>query len=285
MQPVVSLLLTVVALLNGAERYRASEPHMGTLVTITLYADSPEQAQRGFVAAFDRIRAIDAILSDYKPESELSRACSLPAPVSPDLETVLVHAQRVAASTGGAFDITAGPLTLLWREARKQKKLPDQAALADALRRTGYRKLSIANGRVRCGVDGMKLDAGGIGKGYAADEALKAMTHAGITSALVAISGDIAASSAPPGQTGWRIEVQDRIIEIFSAAVSTSGDEFQFLEIDRVRYSHVIDPRTGMPVRNSKPVSVIAGTGIEADSLSTAYAVSGAPEPIIDLRR
>ena len=130
----------------------------------------------------------------------------------------------------------------------------------------------------------MKLDAGGIGKGYAADEALKALTHAGITSALVAISGDIAASSAPLGETGWRVQVQDRIVELANAAVSTSGDEFQFLEIDGVRYSHVIDPRTGMPVRDGKLVSVIAGTGIEADSMATAYAVSGAVAGIMDLR-
>ena len=257
---------------------------MGTLVTITLYAESADQAQRGFVAAFDRIRAIDLILSDYKPESELSRACSFPGPVSRELETVLVHAQRVAEATGGAFDITAGPVTSLWREARKQKRLPDTAAIEDALRRTGYRKLSVSNRLVRCSEEGMRLDSGGIGKGYAADEALRILKQAGIVAALIAISGDIAASAAPPGQPGWRIQVQDRIVELVNAAVSTSGDEFQVLEIGGVRYSHVIDPRTGVPVRNGKAVSVIAGSGMEADSLATAYAVAGTPGPVVDLR-
>jgi thiamine biosynthesis lipoprotein len=130
----------------------------------------------------------------------------------------------------------------------------------------------------------MKLDSGGIGKGYAADQALRALREAGIASALVAISGDVAASDAPSGQAGWRIQVQDRVIDLVKAAVSTSGDEFQFLEVDGVRYSHVIDPRTGIPVRNGRPVSVIAPSGMEADSRATAYSVSGAAQPILDLR-
>lgn len=239
---------------------------MGTLVTITLYANSPDQAQRGFVSAFARIAKLNFILSDYDPASELSRYCELASP-SPELRIVVEHAQRLAVQTEGAFDITAGSLSRLWREARKHKRLPSDEAIRSALASSGHQKL--------CKVPGMRLDAGGIAKGYAADEALAALRKLGIQSALVAVSGDIAAGAAPPGQRGWRVQVQNEPIFLADAAVSTSGDEFQFIEIDGVRYSHIYDPRTGMAVRDLRAVSVVAPTGIEADSLATAIAVLG----------
>jgi FAD:protein FMN transferase len=254
---------------------------MGTLVTITLYAESSGQAQQGFLAAFGRIESLDAIFSDYKPDSELSRVCESQTPLSPEMATVLAHAQRLAKQTDGAFDIAAGPLTRLWREARSHKRLPAQERIEDALRQSGYRKLALSgNGRrARCLTPGMRLDSGGIAKGYAAGEALAALARSGVRSALVAVSGDIAMSGPPPGQAGWRVRVQDEILSLANAAVSTSGDEFQALEIDGVRYSHILDPRTGMPVRHGLTVSVIAPDGMEADSLATALSVAS-PEKI-----
>ena len=282
----LSLLLALSAALPAADRYQASEPHMGTLVTITLYADSPEQAQRAFTSAFARIGELDRILSDYNPNSELSRACFLDAPMSTDLRAIVVYAQKLARKTDGAFDITAGPLTRLWREARKQNRLPEHDALREALARTGYQKLRPSADRITCETEGMQLDSGGIAKGYAADQALKSIASEGVTAALVAVSGDIAVSGPPPGKRGWRVQVQDEVLTLVNAAVSTSGDEFQFLEIGGVRYSHVIDPRTGMPVRQRPPISVIANTGMEADSLATAFSVSGSADlRIIDRRR
>ena len=121
----------------------------------------------------------------------------------------------------------------------------------------------------------MQLDAGGIAKGYAADEALVALRHTGIRSALVAVSGDLAMSDPPVHQEGWRVRVQNETMYLANAAVSTSGDEFQFAEIDGIRYSHILDPRSGAPLRGAAAVSVIAGSGIEADSLATAISVVG----------
>jgi thiamine biosynthesis lipoprotein len=264
----LSLLLTTAAL-YAADRYHATEPHMGTVVAITLYAESPEHAQRGFVAAFARIAHLDALLSDYNPASELSRFCSIMP--SPDLRVVVEHAQRLARQTGGAFDITAGPLSQLWRTVRKEKRLPSIEAIEEARARSGYQKLQ----GMRCTVPGMKLDAGGIAKGYAADEALAVLRRLHIGSALVAVSGDIAAGNPPPGKSAWRVRVQNEIIPLANLAVSTSGDEFQYLEIDGIRYSHIFDPRTGMALSDARPVSVIAPTGIEADSLATAISVLG----------
>lgn len=265
------------AALCGADRYQASEPHMGTLATITLYADSPDHAREGFVAAFRRIGELDSILSDYRPDSELSRVCDIRGPLSRDLMTVLKRAQRLSQETSGAFDITVGPLSRLWREARLKKRLPDAAAISQALSRSGYTRLQIdeAGRNVNCSTDGMRLDAGGIAKGYAADEALAMLRRAGIRSALVALSGDIAVGDPPPDKPGWRIKVQTETLLISNVGVSTSGDEFQFLEIDGHRYSHIIDPRSGAALRDAPVVSVIAETATEADSLATALNVLG----------
>lgn len=250
---------------------------MGTLVTITLYAESPEHAQQGFVAAFGRITDLDSILSDYKPDSELSRVCQLDGPLSRDLSTVLVHAQELAKRTEGAFDITAGPLIRLWRHSRSKKQIPPDEDIATAMTSSGFRKLELSSHgrRARCLTGGMELDAGGIAKGYAAGEALKVLSRIGIRSALIAVSGDVTASDPPPGQKGWRVRIGTEIVTITNAAVSTSGDQFQFMEIDGVRYSHIIDPRTGWPLRNAQTVSVIARSGMEADSLATALSVLG----------
>lgn len=256
---------------------------MGTIVSITLYADSPEQARQAFAAAFRRIAQLDQILSDYNPQSELSRICTLNAPMSADLLTVVHAAQKLSAKTDGTFDITVGPLSRLWRSARKARRLPDEAELNDALARSGYRKLKVKNGVAHCAVSGMQLDAGGIGKGYAGDEALKTIRQQGITRALIAVSGDIVAGDSPPDQPGWRVKIPGEIIHLSNAAVSTSGDEFQYLEVDGIRYSHIFDPRTGRALKNSRTVAVIAKTGIDADSLTKAVAVGG--EEIVERLR
>ncbi len=248
---------------------------MGTIVSITLYADDEDQAQQAFLAAFNRIAQLNRILSDYDPQSELSRVCNLTEPLSDDLWTVLDRAQKLSAETEGAFDITVGPLSRLWRSARREKRLPAQANLDEALSRSGYRKLHLEDRTVRCTVPGMQLDAGGIGKGYAADEAIVAMKKTGVTRALVAVSGDIVAGDPPPGKSGWKVKIPGETIDLANAAVSTSGDEFQFLEIDGVRYSHIFDPRTGKALQNSRTVAVIAKEGIDADSLTKAVMVGG----------
>jgi len=267
-------LLHAQSLIAG-EKYEASEPHMGTLVSITLYADSPDQAQRAFTAGFARIAQLNRILSDYDPDSELSRACEADTHYSPELLVVLNHAQQLAVETNGAFDITVGPITKLWRLARREKQLPSRAQIAEALTRSGYKKLKVRSWKVACSVPGMQLDAGGIAKGFSGDEALAAMRKIGVTSALIAISGDIVIGDAPPGKPGWKVQVLGQTLTLANAAVSTSGDEYQFIELGGVRYSHIVDPRTGMALRNSPTVGVVAKKGIDSDSIATAVSVAG----------
>lgn len=250
--------------------FEAVEPHMGTLVRIQVYATGEAQAKAAFQAGFARIAALDNALSDYKPDSEVNR---LPATVSPDLFRVLEHAQALAAETDGAFDVTTGRITRLWRQARKAGKPPAADAVAEAVRHSGWRKLRLdpATRGVTLDDPEIQLDLGGIAKGFAADEALAAITAKGVRSALVAVSGDLAFSAPPPGRKGWRIDAGGSIAELSHATISTSGAAEQHLG----PYSHIVDPRTGMGITDPITVTVIAPRGIEADSLATAISVLG----------
>lgn len=273
---------------------------MGTLARIKLYATDETQAKAAFRAAFDRIAQLDATLSDYKPDSELNRICHSAVrrrvPVSADLFTVLLASQELAESTGGAFDVTLGPVIRLWREARRTGWLPDAAVLRGASARCGYRKLHLnaADRTVTLDEAGMQFDVGGIAKGYAADAALAVLREMGIRSALVALSGDLAFSDPPPGQTGWRIGIDSidtaasdftRVLELSNAAVSTSGDSEQHLDAGGERYSHIIDPTTGAALTRSITVTIIAARGIIADGTATAVSVLGADRGMIYIEK
>ena len=272
-------------------RYQAVEPHMGTLVRITVYTPDEQTATAAFRAAFDRIRVLDGILSDYQPDSELNRitktAIARAMPVSEDLFTVLRASQQLAGESAGAFDVTQAPLIQLWRDARRTGRVPEQAALRAATARSGFRNLHLdARQRtVRFDIPGMALDVGGIGKGYAASEAIAALDGVGVRSALVAVSGDLAFSGAPPGERGWRIGVHagdpavlgvPGILELTNAAVSTAGSSEQHVAIGGRRYSHIIDPASGMGLVEDLTVTVVAPHGLEADGLDTAASVLGA---------
>ena len=261
--------------------YEAVEPHMGTLFSIKLYAASEQQAKNAFQAAFARIAQLDATLTDYRDDSELSRVTKSPTPVpiSEDLFAVLSKGQWLAKQTEGAFDVTLGPLTHLWRESRRARVLPDDAVLKDALSRSGYRKMHLdpLSHTVCFDVRGMQLDVGGIAKGYAADKALAVLSQSGITSALVAASGDLAFSDAPPAEKGWKIAIDafHRPLLLANAAVSTSGSTEQSFVANGLRYSHILDPKTGLGLTTDLTTTVVARRGIDADGMATALNVLG----------
>jgi thiamine biosynthesis lipoprotein len=282
-----------LALVMALHLFEAVEPHMGTLVSIKLYAPEETQARAAFRAAFDRIAQIDAALSDYLPDSELNRICreavGRPIEVSEDLFEVAVAAQQLARETDGAFDITSGALTHLWREARKRQRLPDANAVETARLRCGYRKLHVDATRhtLELNSPDMQLDVGGIAKGYAADQALAVLSKLGIHSALVAASGDLAFSGAPPGERSWRIGVDtlDHPLLLTYAAVSTSGSSEQHLDAAGKRYSHIIDPKTGTGLTSDISVTVVARHGIDADAAATAVSVLGRDRGLAFIRR
>jgi thiamine biosynthesis lipoprotein len=275
-------------------RYEFAEPHMGTTFRVVLYAASAARAAQAARAAFARVAALDATLSDYRADSELMRLCARaggpPVPVSDDLFRALAASQDWATRSHGAFDVTAGPVVQLWRRARRILQMPSAAALADARTLVGRAKLVLdANAKTaRLTRAGMRLDLGGIGKGLAADQAQAALRRHGITRALVAAGGDVVVSGSPPDRAGWSVEValpaplgeEGAPLLLRDAAVSTSGDAEQWVTLDGVRYSHIVDPRTAMALTGPSAATVIAPTGTASDALATAASVLDLPEAL-----
>lgn len=275
---------------GDVERYEFHETHMGSDFKVVLYSPDAATARRASRAAYDRIAALDAALSDYQPESELMRLCDRaggpPVAVSADLFLILQRSKAMYERSGGAFDVTVGPVVRLWRRARRDRKLPSTDALARArsLVSSDLMTLDATARTVRLSRPGMKLDLGGIAKGYASGEAVKAVQGLGLRRVLVAGSGDIVVGDPPPGRDGWTIAVAPldssagppgRSFSLRNAAVSTSGDTERFVEIDGTRYSHIVDPQTGLGVVDRCTVTVIAPDGATADALDTAVYVLG----------
>lgn len=272
----------------SGSRFEFTQPHMGTEARIVLYAADAATAARASDAAFARIAGLDAALSDYRESSDLSRLCRQaggpPVKVSDDLFRVLRLAQAISRRSNGAFDVTAGPLVRLWRRARRRRELPDPEELAAARALVGYHRLRLDESRraVRLEKPGMQLDLGGIAKGFAADEALRVLAGHGSSAALVALGGDIVAGDPPPEKSGWVIAIAapkgappaPRLL-LLNAAVSTSGDAEQHVEIAGRRYSHIVDPRTGIGVEGQSSTTVVAPNGALADALATAANVLG----------
>lgn len=262
---------------------------MGVQVRIVVYAPDESTAVRACEAAFRRFAELEEVLSDYRSTSELMRLCARaggpPVPVSAELYFVLERALEMSRRSEGAFDVTVGPCVALWRKARRTGQFPAAEELKQARALVGWEKVRLDPSRraVQLLVPGMRLDMGGIAKGYAGDCAQEALRQHGITRALVEAGGDIVVSGPPPGQKGWRIEIANagsgstpRTITLANAAISSSGDTEQFVEFHGRRYSHIVDPRTGLGLTDRIAVTVLAPDGITADSLSTAVSVLGA---------
>ena len=272
-------------------RFEFTQPQMGMPFRLVLYAPDKVTAGQAATAAFSRVKQLNDSLSDYDPDSELSRLSQssgkgIDVPVGKDLWLVLWRAQALAAQTDGAFDVTVGPIVNLWRKARREQQLPRRDLLAEARTRVGWRNLRLDSRRhtARLLVPDMRLDLGAIAKGYAVDEALRILRRNGLHRSLVNCGGDMAMGEPPPGHRGWRIEIATldapdappaRYVSLANAALATSGDAFQRLELDGRRYSHIVDLHTGIGLTDHSLVHVIARDCMTADSLATAISVLG----------
>ena len=263
---------------------------MGTACTITVYADNEKEARAASTAAFDEMARLESVMSDYvqsHPNSELlqlakhaSENAEDSRAVSDDLWPVLVRSVAVHGATDGAFDITAKPFTNMWRTSRERRELPPKAAIDRMRPFVGMNHLVLDHNRqtARLAKQGAWLDLGGIAKGYIADRALDVMKQRGLTIAQVQAGGDMALGDAPPGLKGWPINIADfprkdgeQGLAFWHAngGVSVSGDAFRFVEIDATRYSHVIDPRTGLGVTGSRYCCVKGPSAFATDAAAT----------------
>jgi FAD:protein FMN transferase len=271
---------------DALTRFDFARLHMGTVVRIVLYAPHEPGARSAADAAFARIEELESILSHFREDSEVNRLSrdgyrgNFEA--SPALFEVLQQSRHFSEMTQGAFDVTVGPLVALWREARRQKALPARDAIDQARGSVGFSRILLQpGGTVRLGRPDMKLDLSAIAKGYIADEALQLLRGQGIERALLDAGGDIVTSGSPPGKAGWSVQVSNfagggdagGVIVLKDRAVATSGDGFQFVEIDGIRYSHIVDPKTGIGLRRSVTATVVAPNGTTADALATALSV------------
>ncbi len=250
---------------------------MGSLLTITAYG--PKSAVN---RAFEEAKRWDGILSDYKEESDLSRLNRDGKLESPELARFLGECRKVSDLSGGAFDVTVGPLVRSWGFRDGRHRVPSSAEIESALRRVGSNRVILENGRIRL-AEGTLLDPGAIGKGWAVDRTVDALRKDGIASAFVDFGSTVYALGAPPGKEGWTVAVRDPFrkertlgqLTLRHASLSTSGAYEKFFEVDGRRFCHILDPRTGRPVEGVASVSVLARTGTESDALSTAIFVAG----------
>lgn len=286
----VTRLLVAVGLMASAggpaaaqTRFEFAEPHMGTTVRLVLWTEDAAEAESAAREAFRTFARLDSLFSDWRDDSEIAevaRAAGNWVSVSPELVALLSEATAWRERTGGAFSPTIGPLTRLWRWAVRRGELPPDARLLEARRLAGFGRVTpgmtidATRGRVRLSERGMSLDLGGIAKGWAADRVLEALRSRGIRSALVDAGGDLALGTAPPDTEGWSVEFPDASIRhLAEVAVATSGDRHQWLEVDGVRYSHILDPATGLGATDAPTVVVVARDGATADVLASAVTV------------
>jgi thiamine biosynthesis lipoprotein len=295
---VLSSLLALAGCARPEQRFEFSRVSMGVPCRVVLYAQNGGAAEAAASLAFHRVAALEAAMSDYRPQSELSRlsagAGGPPVHVSDDLLAVLREARAVSNASGGAFDITAGPPVALWRLARATHALPSPEQRDEAGKLVGAELIVFdePSHTVRLLRRGMKLDLGGIAKGYAAQRAVETLRAAGRRRALVSLSGDIAAGDPPPGARGWLVAIQSGTADpplgsliLANASVSTSGSSEQFVEIAGVRYSHIIDPRTGLGLTHQLTVTTVSRNGARADALATAACILGPEQGPALIRR
>lgn len=268
---------------------------MGTLFRVTVFATDLPKAHRVIQEAFAKTSEIEKIATDYDPTSELNllsdAPTGTPVEVSETLFDLLTQAHQIATATDGAYDPTLGSVTQLWRESRRTQRLPDPALLEKARASSGYHALILdpVKRTVTLTKPGLRLDLGGIAKGYAADLIHDHIAAAGMPQVLVAAGGDLRLGDAPPEKDGWEVGLRTFALTptgtmtLKNCAVSTSGDLHQHISIAGIRYSHIIDPKTGLGFTEQKAATVIAATASLTDPLATAACIHSEPKELLSL--
>jgi thiamine biosynthesis lipoprotein len=285
------LLAATAAPAQELLRLEKSADAMGSTFSIALYGDDRIKMEAAADAAFDEVRRLDELLSNYKPDSEWSlvnrNAAQKPVKVSAELFRLIADCLAYSRESEGAFDITVGPLMKVWGFYRGSGHLPHRPEVAAAMASVGYRhiQLDAAAQTVRFDRPGVEMDPGGIGKGYAVDRMVEVLRKMGVRSALVAGSGSsIYGIGTPPEEPkGWAVKIKDpwdtrkTATEVWlkDMSMSTSGSYEKFFRAEGRIYAHIMDPRTGYPAQGTVSVSVIAPRTIDSEAWAKPYFVNG----------
>jgi thiamine biosynthesis lipoprotein len=262
---------------------------MGTMFDIVAYHSARDDAERAVASAMEEIFRLDRVMSDYKADSDLSKLNREGGRgfvrVEPSLFEVIRESMTFSRRSGGKFDVTIAPLLETWKAAQAEGRRPSAEEISDARRCVGYEKIEAgAPDRIRFRSDCVRIDLGGIGKGYAVDRAIAVLGAAGIRDALVnAGASSIASIGAPPGREGWPVRLGARVagsttLLLRNGSISTSQQSFIPLSFDSVTFGNIVDPQAGAPARSRMSVSVVAPTATASDALSTTLVLLSVEE-------
>ncbi len=294
------IMLCVFLLLGCDAKPQASYPFVfsGETEGTTFHIKASQLPEKTTVAQLQTqiktlLDKIDGQMSTYKKDSELSRFNQNLStdwqPVSAELFTVVKEAQKISALSNGAFDITVGGLVNLWGFGPEPMKFtaPSEALIKQRLAKIGYKHLSLQEKpfAIKKAVPDLYVDLSAIAKGYAVDQVGELLEHIGIKNYMVEIGGEVRVRGNNNDNQAWQIAIEkptpnkimvERIVPLTDIGMATSGDYRNFFEVDGVRFSHTIDPRTGRPITHKlASISVLSATTIEADALATALNVLG----------
>ncbi len=287
---VILLLLVSATAGAGTVRVERSMDAMGATYTVALYGEDRYHLDAAIDDAFEEVRRLDHLLSNYRAESEWSKvnreAANGPVKVSGELFSLLRACQEYSRASEGAFDITVGPLMKAWGFYKGTGRIPHRVEIRGALARIGWRNVVLdpAAQTVRFSRAGVEIDPGGIGKGYTVDRMVAALKAKGIRSGLISAgTSSIYAIGTPPGEQGWKVGVRHpkdarKTVQEFylkDESMSTSGNYEKFFMAGGKLYSHIMDPRTGYPAEGMLSVSVIAPKTLDSEAWTKPYYILG----------
>jgi len=258
-------------------RHEFTHLQMGTQFRLVFYEADSTKAQQLADSCWKRLDELNLVMSDYRSDSEIMQLCTQAKvnewyAVSEDLFNVIAESQRAAEFSNGLFDITISPLTKLWRRARRKGVLPTKNQVDLVRQNIGYPfvELSTASQCIRFLKPDMRLDLGGIGKGFALDELMEILSNENVKSVLIEAGGSILLGDSPPEVDSWKINISEKECSLSNCGISTSGDRFQYIEMGGKRYAHILDPRTGLGFHKPHEITIIAPNATTADWASTA---------------
>lgn len=256
-------------------RMEAKYQQMGTSWKIVVYVQDTLVAAAWISEAWKKLDTLNQQMSDYDSSSELLRlTLDHPhrqwIPVSAPLYEVLARAQYFSKASKGVFDATVGPLSVLWRRAFRRQTFPEKNKIRSARKKVNYRWLKLKDQAVYFKKAQMRLDLGGIAKGYAVDYLFDFLQQKAIQALLIEGGGDLRVGAPPPQQEAWNIQLlNQQVIPLVHQAIATSGATYKYLEYQGLRYSHIIHPKTGYGQNGRQTITIVTNHCQDADALAS----------------